>query len=126
MSFPKELKYTKDHEWILVKGEVATLGITGFALNQMGDIVFVELPEVDSSYEKGDSIGTIESTKTVSDIFTPLSGAVLEVNNSVADNLELLTQDPYDRGWLVKLSAKDVSLEDLMSAEEYASYTAEL
>jgi len=121
MSYPKELKYTKEHEWVRDNGDgTATVGITEFAQTELGDIVFVELNDVGESYEQDQVFGTIEAVKTVSDLFMPVSGEVVEINESLADAPETVNEDPYDKGWLVKIKFSDASqLEALMDADAY-------
>ncbi len=120
MNVPEDLKYTKNHEWVKVDGDIATLGITDHAQSELGDIVFVELPEEGDEFDAGDAIGTIEAVKTVADMNTPVSGEVTEVNEDLEDSSELMNKDPYGDGWIVKLKMSDDSeLDDLLSAEEY-------
>ncbi|NLK00230.1 MAG: glycine cleavage system protein GcvH [Clostridia bacterium] len=117
---PKDLKYTESHEWIIVEDGVGTVGITHHAQDQLGDIVFVDLPEIDDSFGKGDIFGSVESVKSVSDLYIPASGKVLEINESLLDSPELLNQEPYEDGWIVKIQLEDVEeLDDLMDAGEY-------
>ncbi|MCX6128301.1 MAG: glycine cleavage system protein GcvH [Proteobacteria bacterium] len=124
MSFPKDLKYTREHEWIRLENGKATLGITAYALEQLGDVVHVELPKVGESYKAGASFGTIESTKTVSDLYMPVSAKVTAVNTEISKNLERLAEDPYKKGWLLSI---EYSKEDgeLISAAEYEKYIAD-
>ncbi|MFP4547571.1 MAG: glycine cleavage system protein GcvH [Fidelibacterota bacterium] len=120
MNVPEDLKYTKNHEWVKVDGDIATLGITDHAQSELGDIVFVELPEEGDEFDAGDAIGTIEAVKTVADMNTPVSGEVTEVNEKLEDSSELMNKDPYGDGWIAKLKMSDDSeLDDLLSAEEY-------
>lgn len=122
MSFPDELMYTKDHEWIKFEDdESAIVGITDYALEQLGDVVFVELPDTGSDFEAGDSFGTVESTKTVSDLYIPISARVKAVNKELSDNLEMLADDPYGKGWLIKISFSEKDGE-LLSAGEYSEF----
>ena len=107
MNLPEHLQFTKDHEWIEIKDGIATVGITDFAQGELGDIIFIEFPDLNMQVKAGDSIGTIEAVKTVADIFTPLNGTVIEVNTELEDNPELTNSDPYGAGWMIKL--KDVS-----------------
>ena len=118
MNVPENLKYTKSHEWVRLEGDTATIGITDYAQSELGDIVFVELPPVGKSVNAGDSLGTVESVKTVSDIYAPISGAVVEVNGDLGKNSELLNSDPYGQGWVVKIRANDKGNE-LMDAAKY-------
>ena len=120
MNVPGNLKYTNDHEWALIDGDVATIGITEYAAGELGDVVYVELPSVGDTAVKGDSIGTIEAVKTVADIYSPVSGEVVEVNEALADTSELVNKDPYGEGWIVKIKLSDASeLDDLLSPEDY-------
>ncbi len=126
MEFPEELKYTKEHEWVLVEGNVATVGITDYAQDQLGDIVFVELPAIGDKVSKEDAFGVVESVKAVSDIYAPVSGKVVEVNDDLPDNPEMVNEDPYGDGWIIKIEMNDPEeLQDLMSAAEYEEYVAE-
>jgi glycine cleavage system H protein len=120
MKIPNELKYTKDHEWIRLEGETATVGITDFAQGELGDVVFVEIETEGEELDKGEVFGTIEAVKTVSDIFMPAGGEVIEVNKDLADEPELVNKDPYGKGWMIKIKVSDASdLDDLLSAEDY-------
>lgn len=114
------LKYSKDHEWVKVEGDIATVGITDYAQGNLGDIVFVELPETDEDVESGESIGNIESVKAVAELFCPVSGTVVEVNEGLEDQPELVNSDPYEGGWIVKLKIEDGATDDLMDAAAYA------
>ncbi len=123
MEFPEGLKYSKEHEWVLVEGEIATIGITEYAQEELGDVVYVELPEVGEKVVKDDPFGAVESVKAVSDIYVPVSGAVVEVNDALPDSPETINEDPYGDGWMVKVEMSDPDdLKDLMSADEYAEY----
>ncbi len=120
MNFPEELKYTKDHEWVKVEGDVATVGITEFAQSELGDIVYVEVETAGETLAQEDTFGTIEAVKTVSDLFMPISGEVLEFNEELEDAPEGINEDPYGNGWIVKVKIEDASqLEGLLSAEDY-------
>ena len=120
MNIPNDVKYTKDHEWIRVEGDIAYVGITDYAQEQLGDIVFVDIQTVGETLAAGDVFGTIEVVKTVSDIFLPVGGEVLEQNDRLADQPELVNQDPYGEGWLVKIRpAADADYDALLSAEDY-------
>jgi len=120
MNTPAELKYTKDHEWIRVEGDTATIGITDYAQGELGDIVFVDVDTVDDDLNEGDVFGSVEAVKTVSDLYLPVAGTVLEVNADLEDQPELLNTDPYGKGWIIKLKISDASeLSKLLSAEEY-------
>ena len=120
MNIPKDLKYTKDHEWIKVDGDIATIGITDFAQGELGDIVYVEVDTLDETLEKEEVFGTVEAVKTVSDLFMPISGEIIEFNESLESNPEKVNEDPYNEGWMIKLKMSDSSeLEDLLSPEDY-------
>lgn len=126
MELPEDLKYTREHEWVAIEGSVATIGITDHAQEQLGDVVFVELPGVGDRIEKADAFGVVESTKAVSDVYAPLSGEVSEVNDDLPDNPELINEDPYGDGWMVKVTIGDkADLEDLMTADEYRKFIEE-
>ena len=120
MNIPSELKYTKDHEWIKIEGDVATVGITDFAQSELGDIVYVEVETLDETLNIEEVFGTVEAVKTVSDLFLPLSGEIVEFNESLEDEPEKVNTDPYGDGWMIKLKFSDASqLETLLSAEDY-------
>lgn len=119
MNTPGELKYTKDHEWVKIDGNVATIGITDFAQGELGDIVFVDVDSVDDELSSGDVFGSVEAVKTVSDLFLPLNGTVIEFNSDLEDQPELLNTDPYGKGWIIKLEIGDADLSELLSAEQY-------
>jgi glycine cleavage system H protein len=122
MNIPAELKYTKDHEWIKVEGDVATVGITDFAQKELGDIVFIEVETVDETLDKEETFGTIEAVKTVSDMFMPISGTILEFNENLADAPETVNKDPYGEGWIVKMKISDpAELSELLDAAAYTS-----
>jgi glycine cleavage system H protein len=126
MEFPEDLKYSKEHEWVLVEDNVATVGITDYAQDQLGDIVFVELPAIDDKVSKEDAFGVVESVKAVSDIYAPVSGKVLEVNDDLPDNPEMVNEDAYGDGWMIKIEMNDPEeLQELMTAAEYEEYVAE-
>ena len=123
MELPEGLKYTKEHEWVLVEDRIATIGITEYAQQELGDIVYVELPEVGEKIVKDDPFGAVESVKAVSDIYAPVSGTVIEVNDTLPDSPETINDDAYGDGWMIKVEMSDADdLKDLMSAEEYAEY----
>ena len=125
MNFPADLKYTKDHEWIRVEGNVAYVGITDYAQGELGEIVFVDITTEGETVEKEEVFGTIEAVKTVSDLFTPVSGEVIEANAELDDKPELVNEDVYGNGWLIKISISDPSeLDELMSAAEYEQLIA--
>ncbi len=117
MNVPEELSYTKTHEWVKREGEIATVGITDHAQDVLGDVVFIELPEEGASFDAGDSFGTIESVKAVSDLYTPVGGEVVEVNGTLNDNPERVNEDPYGGGWMIRLRTSEEG--NLLSAEEY-------
>lgn len=120
MNVPVELKYTREHEWIRVEGDKAFVGITDYAQSQLGDIVFVECETVGDTLEAGDTFGTIEAVKTVSDLYLPVGGEVLEFNEDLENEPELVNKDPYGKGWIVKISVADKSqMGDLLDAEAY-------
>jgi glycine cleavage system H protein len=120
MSFPENVKYTKDHEWILIEGDTGTIGITEFAQNELGDIVFIEVETVGETLDKEEAFGTIEAVKTVSDMFMPVSGEVAEFNESLADTPEKVNQDPYGEGWIVKIKfSNKEELDDLLDHQQY-------
>lgn len=120
MNIPQNLKYTNEHEWIRVEGEIAYVGITDYAQEQLGDIVFVDIPTVGESIEAGETFGTIEVVKTISDLFLPVSGEVLEQNEALEANPELVNKDPYGEGWLIKIRPENVSdVDSLLDAEAY-------
>ena len=120
MKIPKDLKYTNDHEWVRIEGDVAVVGITDFAQGELGDIVYVEVETVDETLEREEVFGTVEAVKTVSDLFAPLSGEIIEFNQSLEDEPEKVNSDPYGEGWMVKIRFSDASeIEDLLSADEY-------
>ncbi len=126
MEFPEDLKYSKEHEWVLVEGNVATIGITDFAQEQLGDIVFIELPAIGDKVTKDEAFSVVESVKAVSDVYAPVSGSVLEVNDDLPDSPEMLNEDPYGDGWMVKIEMNDLEdLADLMTAAEYEEFVAQ-
>ena len=119
MSTPSELRYTKDHEWVRISGGVARIGITDYAQDALGDIVFVQLPEIGATVGSGDSFSEIESTKSVNDVYAPVAGTVSSVNDALRDRPELLNSDPYGEGWICEISMSDTEPADLMSASDY-------
>jgi glycine cleavage system H protein len=120
MNIPSELKYTKDHEWIRVEGDTATIGITDFAQSELGDIVYVEIETVGETLDREEVFGTVEAVKTVSDLFMPVSGEVLEFNEALESDPELVNTDPYNGGWMIKVKLSNLSeLEELLSATDY-------
>lgn len=120
MSIPTNLKYTKDHEWVAMDGDVATVGITHFAQSELGDIVYVEVETLDQTLEKDEVFGTVEAVKTVSDLFLPMSGEIIEFNDDLERNPETVNSDPYGKGWMVKVKVSDASQwDDLLDSEAY-------
>ena len=118
MNFPEELKYSKDHEWVRFEGDVAFIGITDFAQSELGEIVYVDITTEGETVEREEVFGSIEAVKTVSDLFMPITGEILEVNPEIEDQPELVNQDPYGKGWLIKVAVADAEGE-LLTAEEY-------
>ena len=126
MNIPKELKYSKDHEWVRVKGNTAVVGITDFAQSQLGDVVFVELPELDGQVTVGSGFSVVESVKAVSDIYAPVTGKVSKINDALADTPEVVNEDPYGAGWIAVIEVTDpASLNELLDSEAYAKLVAE-
>ena len=126
MTVPSELKYSKEHEWVKVDGDIVTIGITDFAQSELGDIVFVELPEEGDELTSGDSFGSVESVKTVSELYAPLSGKVVEVNDELEDSPEYVNESSYDKAWMVKVELTDKSqLDDLLDADAYSEMIGE-
>jgi glycine cleavage system H protein len=122
MNIPQQFKYTKEHEWILIEGNIGTIGVTDYAQGELGDVVFVDIDPSLSEITKGESIGTIEAVKTVSDIFAPFSGKVVEINEGLKDSPEIVNTDPYGNGWMLKVEIGDQSeLSDLLDAAGYQS-----
>ncbi len=120
MSIPKDLKYTKDHEWIKTDGDIATIGITEFAQNELGDIVFIEVETLEETLDREEAFGTIEAVKTVSDLFMPVSGTITEFNEQLSDAPETVNKDPFGEGWIIKVKMSDTSeLDDLLDADGY-------
>ncbi len=124
MSVPEELQYTRSHEWVRTEGDTATIGITDHAQEELGDIVFVELPEEGAAFDAGDAFGTVESVKAVSDLYTPVGGEVVEVNKTLDDSPEKINEDPYGEGWIVKLRVSDEGA-GLLSASDYVQLLEE-
>lgn len=123
LNYPSDLKYARTDEWVRLEGDIATIGISDFAQDQLNDVVFVELPEVGTEVKKGEPFGTVESVKAASDLNAPVTGTVTEVNDAVRDNPELINSDPYERGWLIKVKVSDPdSRNDLMDSAAYAKY----
>ena len=126
MEFPEDLKYTSEHEWVLVEGKVATVGITDYAQEKLGDVVFVELPAIGDKVTKDEPMAVVESVKAVSDVYAPISGTVLEINDDLPDTPEMINEDPYGDGWMVKIEIADATdLDDLMTSEAYEKFVAE-
>ncbi len=126
MEFPEDLKYTREHEWARKKGANVVVGITEFAQDQLGDVVFVELPGVGDPVKKGESFGVVESTKAVSELFAPVSGKVVEVNDPLSDAPETINEDPYEEGWMITIQPSDpAELEQLMDAKAYKTFVEE-
>jgi glycine cleavage system H protein len=126
MDFPQHLKYTREHEWALIEGNEVTIGITEYAAEKLGDVVYVDLPDVGMELEQGGTFGAVESVKAVSDLYAPIGGKVKEINRSLADSPEVINDDPYGEAWMIKIVVDDEDeLSELMSPEQYASYIAE-
>jgi len=126
MEFPEELKYTEEHEWVMVEEELAVIGISDFAQDALGDVVFVELPEIGAVLEAGKAFGVVESVKAVSDIYAPVSGTVEEINEDLLDAPEIINTSPYEDGWMIKIRMDDVADADaLMNADDYQALIAE-
>lgn len=122
MNIPTNLKYTKDHEWVSIEGDIATVGITDFAQKELGDIVYVEVETLDQTLDKDEVFGTVEAVKTVSDLFLPLTGEIVEFNDSLEADPEKVNSDPYGDGWMIKLKiANTAEVEELLSSEEYTA-----
>ena len=120
MNIPSDLKYTKDHEWVKIEGNTATVGITSFAQGELGDIVYVDVDTLDDSVEKDEVFGSVEAVKTVSDLFMPLTGEVIEFNEGLEDEPEIVNKDPYGKGWMIKIAIADNSqIEELLDAQAY-------
>ena len=126
MEIPEDLRYTREHEWAKRKGERIMVGITDFAQDQLGDVVYVELPDVGDPVKKGESFGVVESTKAVSELFAPISGKVVEVNDPLSDAPETINEDPYEEGWMIVIEPSDPKeLESLLDAKAYQAFVAE-
>jgi glycine cleavage system H protein len=124
LNVPEELQYTRSHEWVRTEDDTATIGITDYAQEELGDIVYVELPEEGATFDAGDSFGTVESVKAVSDLYTPIGGEVVEINETLNDSPEKINEDPYGEGWIVKLRVSDEGSE-LLSASDYEQFVEE-
>ena len=123
MNIPNDIKYTKEHEWVSLDGETATIGITDYAQSQLGDIVFVEFPDINSEINQNETFGVIEAVKTVADLFAPVSGEIIEVNSSLEDSPNFINSDPYGSGWIIKVKINDSNEYDgLMSSEDYKEH----
>ncbi|WBL41646.1 glycine cleavage system protein GcvH [Algoriphagus halophytocola] len=120
MDFPQDLKYTKDHEWVKIDGDVATIGITEFAAGELGDIVYVEVETTGETLDTNEVFGSVEAVKTVSDLFMPVAGEIVEMNPELEDAPELVNESPYEKGWMIKVKLSGDATEGLLSAEEYA------
>ncbi len=126
MNTPKDLKYTKEHEWVRIEGDTAVVGITDHAQDALGDVVYVELPEEGSSVTKDEAFGVVESVKAVSDLYAPVSGNVVEVNDAIVDGPEVINEDPYGDAWMIKIeSPAEDELAELLSSDEYEQYVEE-
>ena len=126
MNFPEGLKYTEDHEWVKVDGNVGLIGITDHAQSELGDVVFVDIEEDLEAVEKGEDFGTIEAVKTVADLYSPVTGKVLEVNTSINDDPEIVNQDPYGKGWMIKVEIEDLGdLDELMDVDAYKDHVGQ-
>ncbi|MFQ5442467.1 MAG: glycine cleavage system protein GcvH [Thermodesulfobacteriota bacterium] len=126
MDFPEDLKYTKEHEWVKVEGESAVVGVTDYAQDSLGDVVYVELPEEGSAVAKDEPFGVVESVKAVSDLYAPVSGNVTEVNDAIVDSPEVINEDPYGDAWMIKIELSDSGdLDGLLSSDEYQKYIEE-
>ncbi|MBI3796982.1 MAG: glycine cleavage system protein GcvH [Deltaproteobacteria bacterium] len=126
MEFPKELRYSQEHEWVAVEENIATIGITDYAQEQLGDVVYVELPEMGAPVTKDEAFGVVESVKAVSDIYAPVSGTVVEINISLPDSPETVNDDPYGDAWMIRVEMSDLGeLGDLMTADQYKKFVAE-
>ena len=124
MEIRENFKYTKDHEWISIDGDIATVGITDFAQSELGDIVYVEVDTIEENLNKDDVFGTVEAVKTVSDLFIPVSGEILEFNESLNDNPELINESPYDEGWIIKMKVENSDqLSELLDSKSYSEIT---
>ena len=119
MNIPENLKYTKDHEWISIEGDVATVGITDFAQGELGDIVYVEIEKIGENFSKEQVFGTVEAVKTVSDLFMPLTGEIIDINEELNEKPELVNEDPYGQGWMIKIKVNSSDISDLLNSEQY-------
>ena len=120
MNLPEELKYTEEHEWIKVDGNIATIGITDFAQGELGDIVYIEIDSIGNELNVSEIFGTVEAVKTVSDLFMPIKGTVIEINSNIESTPEIVNEDPYDKGWIIKIEiSENRDIENLLSADDY-------
>ncbi len=119
MNIPENLKYTKDHEWISIEGDEATVGITDFAQGELGDIVYVEIEKIGENFSKEEVFGTVEAVKTVSDLFMPLTGEIIDINEELNEKPELVNEDPYGQGWMIKIKVNSSDISDLLNSEQY-------
>ncbi len=119
MNIPENLKYTKDHEWISIEGDVATVGITDFAQGELGDIVYVEIEKIGENFSKEEVFGTVEAVKTVSDLFMPLTGEIIDINEELNEKPELVNEDPSGQGWMIKIKVNSSDISDLLNSEQY-------
>jgi glycine cleavage system H protein len=127
VNFPSDLRYTKEHEWVRVEGDAGTIGITDYAQDQLGDVVYLDLPKAGASAAQGEKMGEIESVKAVSDLYSPVTGEITDVNQDAVDNPEVVNDDPYGRGWMIKVRLADaVEVEGLMSAQDYEAFVDKL
>ncbi len=124
--YPEDLKYTKDHEWVRMEGNIATVGISKYAVDQLGDVTYVGLPREGDDVSRGEAFGTVESVKAQSDIYCPVSGTIVKVNEELEDNPEFVNESPYDKGWMIQVEVSDMSeLDDLMPPDLYTKYVAD-
>ena len=119
MNIPVNLKYTKDHEWISIEGDIATVGITDFAQGELGDIVYVEIEKIGENFLKEEVFGTVEAVKTVSDLFMPVTGEIIDINETLNEKPELVNEDPYGQGWMIKIKLSNSGSSDLLNSDEY-------
>ncbi len=119
MNIPVNLKYTKDHEWISIEGDIATVGITDFAQGELGDIVYVEIEKIGENFSKEEVFGTVEAVKTVSDLFMPVTGEIIDINETLNEKPELVNEDPYGQGWMIKIKLNNSGTSDLLNSDEY-------
>ena len=119
MNIPVNLKYTKDHEWISIEGDIATVGITDFAQGELGDIVYVEIEKIGENFSKEEVFGTVEAVKTVSDLFMPVTGEIIDINEKLNEKPELVNEDPYGQGWMIKIKLNNSGMSDLLNSDQY-------